>query len=280
MRLIEHGVVEGFRIAFYVHQTATGLHLLLNKEYQPPAEPLPESTDVAKARDATLTTYINSREIAKAYFRTCKTAALSCSEPPASLVVTASANRPLKVEDSYWPAPSPDRAELQLVSGINLMQGTVEEFTAMMAEKVKDKGSVTHVYYFAYKQEPELKLEVPVNREMMERVVGAVTRLSPKLKFIVYPTGTRAYGIHKPGGLYKPFLVEAVDPLPEPMRTKARSGRGAISDQTRLTDSRQKGSTYNITAHWATYLSLYADVEGLGAKAPFPRSEDVVATPP
>jgi hypothetical protein len=33
------------------------------------------------------------------------------------------------------------------------------------------------------------------------------------------------------------------------------------------------GSTYNLTAHWATYLSVYARVEGKGAKVPFPGTE-------
>lgn len=32
------------------------------------------------------------------------------------------------------------------------------------------------------------------------------------------------------------------------------------------------GSAFNLTAHWATYLSLYALVEGRGAKVPFPGS--------
>ena len=30
------------------------------------------------------------------------------------------------------------------------------------------------------------------------------------------------------------------------------------------------GSTFNLPAHWATYLSLYALVQGKGAKVPFP----------
>jgi len=33
------------------------------------------------------------------------------------------------------------------------------------------------------------------------------------------------------------------------------------------------GSAFNLTAHWATYLSLYAHVEGKGAKVPFPGTE-------
>jgi len=223
--------------------------------------------------------------------------------------VTALVNRPLKLEDSYWPPPSPGlRPKLQLVSGINLTQGTVEEFTASMAEKAKDMESVTHVFYFgmsmelrsmqspvyqlrlyeAYKQEAELYLEVPVNRGMLERVVGALTHLSPNLKFIVYPTGTRAYGIYLPGGLHKPPLVESMDPLPEPMRSEVfyYALREVLEEGSKgknwtwcdirpdaIIGFSPNGSTYNLTAHWATYLSLYAHVEGKGAKVLFPGSE-------
>jgi len=34
------------------------------------------------------------------------------------------------------------------------------------------------------------------------------------------------------------------------------------------------GSTFNLTAHWAVYLSAYAQIEGKGAKVPFPGSEN------
>lgn len=57
--------------------------------------------------------------------------------------VTALANRPLNVEDSYWPSPS--LPKLNLVSGINL---TSEGFAHEFASKVEDLGSVTHVFYF------------------------------------------------------------------------------------------------------------------------------------
>lgn len=62
--------------------------------------------------------------------------------------VTALVNRPLKLEDSWWPAPSPDRPELELIAGVNLLNGSVEEFTAFLKDKVKDVGAVTHVFYF------------------------------------------------------------------------------------------------------------------------------------
>ena len=43
----------------------------------------------------------------------------------------------------------------------------------------------------AYKQEHEPEAETKVNRDMIERAVGALNVLSPKLKFVVFPSGTR-----------------------------------------------------------------------------------------
>lgn len=43
----------------------------------------------------------------------------------------------------------------------------------------------------AYKQEQEMDLETKVNREMIERAIGALDALSPNLKFVAFPSGTR-----------------------------------------------------------------------------------------
>lgn len=62
--------------------------------------------------------------------------------------VTALVNRPLTVAESYWPSPSPSRPKLNLVSNLNLAEGTVEEFTALLKGKVEDIADVTHAFYF------------------------------------------------------------------------------------------------------------------------------------
>ena len=59
--------------------------------------------------------------------------------------VTALVNRSLNLEESYWPTSSPSRPELELVSNIDLTEGTVEEFSASLKKKVPDIASVTHV---------------------------------------------------------------------------------------------------------------------------------------
>ena len=50
-------------------------------------------------------------------------------------------------------------------------------------------------YRVAYKQEDDEDFEVKVNREMLERAIGALDHLAPMLKFVVFPTGTRVSSI-------------------------------------------------------------------------------------
>ena len=67
------------------------------------------------------------------------------SEPPFGKV-TALVNRPLNVEDAFWPKDEPWSPKLELISGIDLLCES-EEFERMLKEKVKDIKSVSHVYY-------------------------------------------------------------------------------------------------------------------------------------
>ena len=62
--------------------------------------------------------------------------------------VTALVNRPFSIADSYWPDPSPSRPKLQLVPHVDLLKGSVEDFTAFLKREVADVGNVTHAYYF------------------------------------------------------------------------------------------------------------------------------------
>ncbi|KAK7701782.1 hypothetical protein SLS57_011622 [Botryosphaeria dothidea] len=108
--------------------------------------------------------------------------------------VTAVVNRPLNIEDYFWPAQSADRPDLELVSGVNLLNGSTEEFTSFLKDKLKDIQTVTHVYYFAYKQEDDWTVETKVNTGMFDRVVRAIDSLAPGLKFFPFPSGTRGCG--------------------------------------------------------------------------------------
>lgn len=62
--------------------------------------------------------------------------------------VTALTNRPLDVAKSFWPQPTVGRPDLQLASGVNLLEGSVGDVAALLRTKVKDTESITHVFHF------------------------------------------------------------------------------------------------------------------------------------
>ncbi|KAJ7799677.1 hypothetical protein B0H14DRAFT_2902418 [Mycena olivaceomarginata] len=122
--------------------------------------------------------------------------------------VTAVVNRPISLADSFW--PTPESPSLDLVTGINLAEGSIESFTALLGEKIKDISTVTHVYYFVYKQDNDAEEEI-------KRVLGAVESLCPNFRFLAWPSGTLGYGIYKPGGgPFKPPYKESMGRLPPP----------------------------------------------------------------
>ena len=57
--------------------------------------------------------------------------------------VVAMTNRPLKREDSLWPAD--DR--LQIVSGVDLLKGSQDDLESALKQKVQHIELITHVYY-------------------------------------------------------------------------------------------------------------------------------------
>jgi uncharacterized protein YbjT (DUF2867 family) len=60
--------------------------------------------------------------------------------------VTALVNRPLKLDDAFWPPQTIGQPKLELVSGVNLTAQDTE-FQKLLIEKVQDVSSITHVYY-------------------------------------------------------------------------------------------------------------------------------------
>ena len=62
--------------------------------------------------------------------------------------VTALTNRPLTREDAIWPMADGQRPELNIVSGIDLTKGTVEDVRDVLKERVPDIDTVTQVHYF------------------------------------------------------------------------------------------------------------------------------------
>lgn len=64
--------------------------------------------------------------------------------------ITAVTNRPLSLEESFWPTPNADGPTLELVSGVDLTKS--EEEVEEMLKKVQGIEGVRVVFYFgAYK---------------------------------------------------------------------------------------------------------------------------------
>lgn len=58
--------------------------------------------------------------------------------------VTALTNRPLSREQSSWPAND----ALNIVAGIDLLEGSQDELERLMKDKISAVNTVTHVFYF------------------------------------------------------------------------------------------------------------------------------------
>ncbi|KAH7398683.1 hypothetical protein DE146DRAFT_694267 [Phaeosphaeria sp. MPI-PUGE-AT-0046c] len=201
--------------------------------------------------------------------------------------VTAMVNRPLTREMALWP----DDPRLQIVSGVDLVKGTQEELEQQIKEKVKDVENVSQVYFYSYKQSDDPEYECKTNEDMLERAVTAIDHLSPKLSYVLLPTGTKIYGCQMLDKF--PFsndlpLKENLPPIPEPYLSQLfyynqidclkRISKGKKWSWCEIRPDNIIGfvpnnNAYNLGQTLALYLSTYRAVEGEGAKCPFPGNE-------
>ncbi|KZL82598.1 sirq protein [Colletotrichum incanum] len=209
--------------------------------------------------------------------------------------VTAVINRSLSESEFFWPKDSTNRPSLQIVSGVNL-NGTTEDLTRQLEDKVQGVKDITHVFYFVFNPVNNDHIrECEVNCGIMQRVVDSLILLSPDLKSFVYPGGTRGYGIYVPGGTFEAPLNESMaDNLPaeyaktvaypwfRKILTRASEGKSWTWSEVcpdAVVGFTPNGSGFSLALHWAQYLSLYAYNRGLDEKSdlpievPFPGNE-------
>ncbi|KAI8627892.1 hypothetical protein F5Y19DRAFT_440263 [Xylariaceae sp. FL1651] len=194
--------------------------------------------------------------------------------------VTAVTNREVKVSESNWPEPSANRPYLQLISGIDLRHGDGFSLANSLKQAAKDIESVTHIYYLVFTAVQDEQEEVATNRCMFRNVIDAHSLLSPNLRFVAFPGGTRGYGIYVPGGSFTPPLTEdMVNSLPpdyaktvvypeyRKLLSTASEGKNwtwcEICPDT-IIGFTPNGSQFSLALHWAQYLSLYAHNHGIG----------------
>ncbi|KAH8660323.1 hypothetical protein BX600DRAFT_383064 [Xylariales sp. PMI_506] len=194
--------------------------------------------------------------------------------------VTAVTNRPIDVSQSSWPELSPDQPELQLVSDIDLRGSDPSSLAECLKQKVRDIESVTHIYYLVFTAINDDIEEVATNLQMFQNVIGVHNLLSPRLQFVVFPGGTRGYGIYLPGGTFTPPLEEdMVDNLPadyaktvvypayRELLNRASAGKQWTWCEVcpdAIIGFTPNGSQFSLALHWAQYLSLYAYNHGIG----------------
>ncbi|KAH8686554.1 hypothetical protein BGZ61DRAFT_495199 [Ilyonectria robusta] len=139
----------------------------------------------------------------------------------------------------------------------------------------------------------DLRIVCELNCDTMQRVVGAVKKLAPRLKSIVCSGGTRGYGINVPNGtLTAPLKESMADNLPadyaktvaspwfRQFLTEASTGRGLIRGVSRRRRGFSPiGSDFSLALHLVHCLSLYARNHGVGEfspamlEVPFPGNE-------
>jgi hypothetical protein len=134
--------------------------------------------------------------------------------------------------------------------------------------------------------------EISVNVKLIQRAITAVENLSPNLKFVVLPTGTKAYGVHLiekfPFGNDLP-LKESLPRIPEPYASQmfyynqidmlSEMSRGkkwtwceVIPDM--IVGFVPNNNVYCLAQTLSTYLSLYAAMNGKGSEVEFPGTEE------
>jgi len=101
--------------------------------------------------------------------------------------IHALTNRPLSQSQSQWP----NDPRLNIVSGIDLLQGSQEELEKEIKDNVQGIEHVTHMYYLAYKAGTDIQKELEEAVAMFKRATIAVDKLSPKLEFVVLQTGAK-----------------------------------------------------------------------------------------
>lgn len=143
----------------------------------------------------------------------------------------------------------------------------------------------------AYIMDTNPDKEVEVNKEMLSRAVQAVEKLSPNLKFVVLPSGTKDYGVHLLDGFPhgdKLPLKESTPRIPEPhasqmfyyaqadeldrlSKGKAWTWAGVIPDV--ITGFVPQNNFYSLAQWLGLYLSLHREIYGEGSEVVFPGTD-------
>jgi hypothetical protein len=140
--------------------------------------------------------------------------------------------------------------------------------------------------------DPDGAKEVEINKQLLSKAVKAVEKLATGLKFVVLPTGTKAYGVHLIDQF--PFkndlpLKESLPRIPEPFASQMFY-YGQCDELAELSKGKSwtwcdvipdvvvgfvpNNNIYCLAQWLGLYLSLYAEINGKGSEVQFPGTEE------
>ncbi|KAJ4208892.1 hypothetical protein NW759_013493 [Fusarium solani] len=204
--------------------------------------------------------------------------------PTAFACITGTTNRPTSI--GQLQIPYDDR--IQLASGIDLTK-SVDEVVAALKEKVPHVDTVSHVFFTAYIPKDDFESLRTVNTSLLEVAVRAVETVSPKFEVFILQTGGKGYGLEFPKEVnISPPLKETHPRIPEPWASKIfyYTQYDLLKDLSHgkkwtFSEIRPDGivgfapgsNAMNMAQGIAIYLTMFKEVNGTGAKVPFPGYE-------
>ncbi|KAF4956390.1 hypothetical protein FSARC_11592 [Fusarium sarcochroum] len=204
--------------------------------------------------------------------------------PTAFARITGTTNRPTSI--GQLQIPEDDR--IQLASGIDLTK-SVDEVVAALKEKVPHVDTVSHVFFTAYIPKDGFESLKIVNTNLLEVAVRAVEKVSPKFEVLILQTGGKGYGLEFPKEVnISPPLKETHPRIPEPWASKIfyYTQYDLLKDLSQgkkwtFSEIRPDGivgfapgsNAMNMAQGIGIYLTMFKEVNGNGAKVPFPGYE-------
>ncbi|EHK95991.1 hypothetical protein M7I_8327 [Glarea lozoyensis 74030] len=170
------------------------------------------------------------------------------------------------------------------VSGIS-----VPEVVRLLKEKISDVSTVSHVFFTAYIATDDFESLRKVNTSLLETAIRSIEEVSKDLKVVILQTGGKGYGLEFPKEVnIAPPLREDMPRIPQPYQDKIfyYTQYDLLTELSKgkswtFTEIRPDGivgfvpgsNAMNMAQGIALYLSLYKEVNGVGATVPFPGFE-------
>ncbi|KAF6814858.1 sirq protein [Colletotrichum sojae] len=193
-------------------------------------------------------------------------------------------NRPIPRDETAWP----DDERLNVMSGIDLLNSSVEEISAAMRSQAPDIANVTHAYFLAFRANPDPAEEVRENLTLLRNAITALDALAPKLGFVVLQHGGRYYGLHlmddRPREGFTPPYKESMPALPQPLRdglfyyaqldwlesfSRDKSWGWCETRPDIVIGFTPTYNAYNLAGSIGVFCSLWREMFGEGAECPF-----------